>query len=264
MDDNNTAYEKLVSRFYQGMLNYDGFENIRVEHNVTLTGKSGATHQIDVFWEFKAAGTIYKTCVECKNYASAVKKSHVAAFAEILRDIGNANGIIATTSSYQKGAKLLAKENHIRLVQVNDLLKRVSITTAPKQTIYSNSEINFNEESIREALIRNNLKEYNANYEIDGDQPLLDKDGNIVETFNSLVRKRANTPGLNYIKDVNLYFDIQDLGPVLIDSISIQVSSIDLPVFETVVEMPSSEIAVIEDILNKNVHYLHDDGKISE
>ena len=113
LQNRNNEYEQLVAQIYQGMLEYDGFENLRVEHDVTITGKSVATHQIDVYWEFKAAGTTYKTCVECKNYSSAVKKLHVAAFAETLRDIGNANGIIATTSSFQRGAKLLAEQNNI-------------------------------------------------------------------------------------------------------------------------------------------------------
>lgn len=55
----NTEYEQLVAQIHQGMLGYDGFENLRVEHDVTLVGKRGATHQIKVYWEFKAAGTTY-------------------------------------------------------------------------------------------------------------------------------------------------------------------------------------------------------------
>lgn len=189
MSNSNTEYERLVARIPLGMLKYDGFENLRVDHDVTLVGKSGATHQIDVFWEFKAAGTIYRTCVECKNYTSSVKKSHVAAFAATLADIGNANGIIATTSSFQKGAKLLADQNNIRLVLVNSLLKTIHITMHPKATNYSNVSINFNQGSMKEALIRNGLEEFSTEWSSTGEHPLLDANGNCVATFNTALNR---------------------------------------------------------------------------
>ncbi len=264
MTNRNTEYERLVARILQGMLKYDGFENLLVDHNVTLIGKSGATHQIDVFWEFKAAGTIYRTCVECKNYTSAVKKSHVAAFAATLNDIGNANGIIATTSSFQKGAKLLAEQNNIRLVLVNNLLKTIHITTHPKLTDYSNLAINFNQDSVHEALIRNNLKKFLIEWNSTGEHPLLDSTGNAVETFNTILNRHHKAEGHNRIDGVNLYLDIEKLGLVLIDSIEFDVKYVDLPPIESVINSPNSALAVIEDIVDENVHYLHDDGSVNQ
>lgn len=264
MSDRNTEYERLVASILQGMLEYEGFDNLRVEHDVVLTGKSGATHQIDVFWEFKAAGTTYRTCVECKNYSSSVKKSHVAAFAAILADIGNANGIIATTSSFQKGAKLLAQQNNIRLVLVNNLLKTVHITSHLKLTNYANVSINFNQQSIREALTRNNLDNYTINWNSTGEHPLLNNNGSHVETFNSILNKYKKVEGRNCINEVNLFLDIENLGPIMIDSIEFDVSHTDLEPLESIIESPNSAKAVIEDIVEENIHYLHDDGSVNQ
>lgn len=70
----STPYELLVQELHQALLNNDGVENINVRHNVKIKGRSGATHQIDVYWEFKLAGVTYKTCIECKHYNTSVKK----------------------------------------------------------------------------------------------------------------------------------------------------------------------------------------------
>lgn len=264
MANPNTEYEQLVARILQGMLQYDGFENLRVEHNVTLVGKSKATHQIDVFWEFKAAGVIYRTCVECKNYSSAVKKSHVAAFAATLTDIGNANGIIATTGSFQKGAKLLAEQNNIRLVLINNLLKTIHFTIKPRATNYSDFHINFNQDSIRLALTRKNLTEYNLTFLATGDDALLDQSGSPRTTFNKVLNSHPKIEGRNRVELTDLYLDISDLGLLQVDSIEFNVTYVDLPIMESIIESPNSAIAVIEEIVGDNRHYLHDDGSVNQ
>lgn len=260
----NTEYEQLVAQIHQGMLGYDGFENLRVEHDVTLVGKSGATHQIDVYWEFKAAGTTYKTCVECKNYSSAVKKTHVAAFAEILRDIGNANGIMATTLSFQKGAKQLAAENNIRLVLVNHLLKTIHLKMQPILTHFNNINLSFNKESIREALKRNDLESYNLNYHLEGHYSLLDFSGEKKYTFNTFINKQPKKEGKNIFDASDLFIDLEGIGLVELESIMIDVSYSEAPLIESIIESPNSATAIIEDIVENNIHYLHDDGTVNE
>ena len=264
MANSNTEYERLVARILQGMLKYDGFETLRVEHDITLIGKSGATHQIDVFWEFKAAGTIYRTCVECKNYSSAVKKLHVAAFAATLADIGNANGIIATTGSFQKGAKLLAEQNNIRLVLVNNLIKTIHMTMHPKVTDYSNLSLNFDQDSIRDALTRNGLEQFSLEWSTTGEHPLLDAGGTPVATFNTVLNKHPKKEGRNRVEDIGLYLDVEGLGLVLLESIDFDVRYMDLPPMESIIESPNSAVAVIEEIVGDNKHYLHDDGSVSQ
>lgn len=262
--NSNTEYERLVARILQGMLKHDGFETLRVEHDVTVIGKSGASHQIDVFWEFKAAGTIYRTCVECKNYSSAVKKSQVAAFATTLADIGNANGIIATTASFQKGAKLLAEHNNIRLVLVNNLIKTIHITMQPKITDYSNLSLNFDQNSIREALIRNDLEQFRLEWNTIGEHPLLDAGGTPVATFSTILNKHPKKEGRNRVEDIGLYLNVEGLGLVLLESIDFDVHYMALPPMESIIESPNSAVAVIEEIVGDNKHYLHADDIVNQ
>lgn len=264
MTNRNTEYERLVAEIHQGMLDFDGFENLRVEHDVTITGKSGATHQIDVYWEFKAAGTTYKTCVECKNYKSAVKKSHVASFAEILRDIGNANGIIATTSSFQKGAILLAKENNIRLVLVNHLIKSIHYTIQPIVSDFENTKFNFNRDSAKDALIRNGLDKYEMKFTYLGHHPLLDEYGEVAVRLNELINTSNLVEGHNTLDCSKYYLDVEGLGPVQLDSIEVNMIHREVLPIKGFVESPNSAKAVIEDIVDKNVHYLHDDGTVND
>ncbi len=263
MSNPNTEYEKLVAEILQGMLDFDGFENLRVAHDVTITGKSGATHQIDVFWEFKAAGTTYRTCVECKNYKSAVKKSHVASFAEVLRDIGNANGIIATTNSFQKGAKLLAKENNIRLVLVNHLIKSIRLSIVPIMSDFVNPKFNFNDASIRRAMKDKRLTKLEKNLSYFGDQYLKDSEGNDKVRLNELINTNTLKAGHNIIDCTDLFIDIEGLGSVMLDSIEIEMVLHRAQPMESIIESPHSARAVIEDMVDRNIHYLHDDGTVN-
>ena len=259
----NTEYELLVAQIHQGMLQFDGVENISVKHDVTITGKSGATHQIDVYWEFKLAGVIYRTCVECKNYKSAIKKSQVASFAEILRDIGNADGIIATTSSYQKGARLLAQANNIRLVLVNNLLRTIHFKIQPIGTNFDNIAFNFNKESVKPALERNGLEKYETAYTYSGEHPLKDCDGNNLQTINSIINSHSLFEGHNLVECSHLHLDIDDIGLVQLDSIEVDVSYQESMPMEGIVEAPHTAKAVIEDIVDNNCHYLHLNGEVS-
>ena len=65
-----TPFEKLTQEIYQAFCDFDtsekGFKKLQVLHNVKIKGKSGTTHQIDVFWKFSLAGVDYCTLVEAK------------------------------------------------------------------------------------------------------------------------------------------------------------------------------------------------------
>lgn len=46
-------YEQLTQFIYQAILLNESSNNIKVEHNVDVTGRSGVAHQIDVLWRIK-------------------------------------------------------------------------------------------------------------------------------------------------------------------------------------------------------------------
>jgi hypothetical protein len=68
-----TEFELFVKAIYEEVLTLEGFNTVKVEHNISLFGQSGRqAHQIDVYWEFKLAGVTHKVAIECKEYKNNV------------------------------------------------------------------------------------------------------------------------------------------------------------------------------------------------
>ena len=117
-----TEYELFVQNIYRRLYSVEGIDNPVIMHNVTLTGKSGATHQIDVYWEFSLAGVRHRVAVECKDYESPIKKEKIASFKGVLDDIaGNIQGIYASRVGYQKGALQFAEQYGIQPMIIRKL-----------------------------------------------------------------------------------------------------------------------------------------------
>lgn len=96
-------YELLTRVVSEAILRQEGVDNVKVEHNVSLTGRSGVNHQIDVYWEFKQVGIIHRVLIECKNYASNLTLEKARNFFGVLHDIGNTSGLIVTKTGFQSG-----------------------------------------------------------------------------------------------------------------------------------------------------------------
>lgn len=52
MENSAEEYELFTQCVYKQLLNYHHIGIINVQHNVKLKGRSGCTHQIDVYWEY--------------------------------------------------------------------------------------------------------------------------------------------------------------------------------------------------------------------
>lgn len=115
-----TDFELFVKSIYEEILEQDDIENVQVEHDVKILGKSGQSHQIDVYWEFKSAGVTHRVAVECKEYKNTVSVGKIRDFYGALDDIGNINGIFVTTKGYQKGAITFAEHKGIALKTVQE------------------------------------------------------------------------------------------------------------------------------------------------
>lgn len=108
-------YELLTQAVYKAILSKEGVSTIDVKHNVSLTGRSGVNHQVDVYWEFKQAGVTHKVLIECKNYASNLSLEKSRNFFAVLHDVGNCNGIMVTKTGYQSGVANFCKYYGIAL-----------------------------------------------------------------------------------------------------------------------------------------------------
>ena len=101
--EGSAEYEKLTKKIYEDILAHDEVQNIDVQHDVSIKGVSGIEHQIDVYWEYKYAGTTHKVLIECKNYKHNVSLIHARNMKGLLDDIPNSSGILVTTKGYQSG-----------------------------------------------------------------------------------------------------------------------------------------------------------------
>lgn len=93
--------------------------------NVVLTGRSGATHEIDVIGEKSDQLTTFTIAVECKAWEHPIEKDVVAKFAYVLGDLGLRKGVIACLSGYRSGAATAASESGIELWGPDELRQRL-------------------------------------------------------------------------------------------------------------------------------------------
>lgn len=115
-----TGFELLVKAIYEEILSGEGYENIAVEHDIKIQGKSGQLHQIDVYWEFKIAAVTHRVAVECKEYSNTVSVGKVRDFYGAIEDIGNIRGVFVTTQGYQSGAITYAEHKDISLKTISE------------------------------------------------------------------------------------------------------------------------------------------------
>ena len=112
--------ESYVQYVYSSLLNLKN-EGVVVSLNAILTGKSGARHEIDVFYQFEKSGIIHKVAFECKYLKRKVEKSDVVDFHGKVQDIGNIQGVFVSKSGYQSGAITYGNYYDITLLKIEDL-----------------------------------------------------------------------------------------------------------------------------------------------
>lgn len=253
------AYEKFVQEIYQTLLNQTAVKTIKVEHDVKLKGKAGVAHQIDVYWEFELAGVRYRTCIECRHYSSRVEKSEVFAFAGIIDDLGDVNGIMVTTIGYQSGAEAVASVNpRIRLLKLNPVLQTIRLQFEFPRPHLS-AKLRF--EDAAEALIAS----HGGHEKVFGpgvpsnDTRLLNADGTRGPTVVEALLPAAQQDGKMNVPLAG-YSMQSSLGPLpLVEAqcdckhVATYPEFIDINVSGTV-------RAILEDVLAHTSEYVHEDG----
>lgn len=108
------GFEELISDLHQ-----DG--ELDVQRDVTLTGSSGATRQIDVLIKHKKGPYEYLTLVECKYWKKKVERANIDVLYAGMQDLNAAKGVFFTTKGYQSGAEQYAKSKGITIFVVREL-----------------------------------------------------------------------------------------------------------------------------------------------
>lgn len=126
-----TEYELFVKRVYEDLFSVEGVINPEIQHNVIIKGRSGATHQIDLLWKFTFAGVDHVVFVECKDYKTPINIGRIQKFHSTLADIPGVmpQGVFATTTGYQKGAKTYAYSYGIKLMLIKEVEEGISRRT---------------------------------------------------------------------------------------------------------------------------------------
>lgn len=94
--------------------------DVTVSHNITLTGTSGVSRQIDVLITHKTGLINHLVICDCKFWKASVKRMHVDGMITAVKDLGASKGVFFTTKGYQSGAKEMAGKNGIELFLVRE------------------------------------------------------------------------------------------------------------------------------------------------
>jgi len=110
----NEAHLTIVTKLVDEIRLEDSVETIVVEPNKRLRGKSGATHHVDVYWEFVAGAKAHKCAIEAKHWDKPVSRRELSRFRAVLNDLqGQHKGVFVASSGYQKGARNYAERHSI-------------------------------------------------------------------------------------------------------------------------------------------------------
>jgi hypothetical protein len=123
MANNGREYESFVQKLQQALINSEEFlyqKNISIQRNVKILDNCGVLREFDLYWKYELAGVIYKTVIECKDYASKVSVEKIDALIGKVRDIPDIKPVFATKIGYQSGAEQKAKYNKIELLIVRE------------------------------------------------------------------------------------------------------------------------------------------------
>ena len=114
-------YEAFVQDLQQAILDSEELirqKNIHIERNKIIKDNLGINREFDLYWEYELGGLIYKTVVECKDYASKISVEKIDALIGKTRDIPDLKPVFATKIGYQKGAQTKARANNVDLLVV--------------------------------------------------------------------------------------------------------------------------------------------------
>ena len=120
----STAIDKgrdLEQRMAAFLRNH-GYE---VSTNLTIEGRSGANHELDVVGDKEDGLTSFRIVVECKAWASPIDKEVVYKLSAELADLGAAKGVIASLSGWTVQAGQAATQAHIELWGPEELASRL-------------------------------------------------------------------------------------------------------------------------------------------
>lgn len=265
-----TAYEKYVQEVYQSLLAADGVDTVDVQHNIKLLGNSGCEHQIDVYWEYRLAGHLYRTAIECKSFDKAVGVGRVRDFHGVVEDIPGLKGIMATQIGFQAGAVKFGKHHGISLEEIREpkdedwagLIRKIQINIR----IIMATIRDFRPRPSRAFVASLKPGEsFQLKSDFLSDDPIIfDSVGAPVASYEqlrqALPHDRKAATGLRYFAPFPSHIYRVDAGEFEIDGVDI-VYDIAVDSSESVIES-SIPRAIVKDVASGDLTFVHNDGQV--
>ncbi|GAB0485729.1 hypothetical protein KML24008_22280 [Alistipes onderdonkii] len=272
--NNDIEYELLAKSIYETLLHKDGVTT-DVKHNVILKGKA-AEHQIDVYWEYRMADTLFRVAIECKNYNSRVTIGKVRDFHSVLNDIGNIQGIMVSRKGFQSGAKEYAEHYGINLKEIrepedtdwNGRIKTIVMKMNMITTHIRERKINIDDEWMtnNDALPKGTTIQLQINDTTDNIW-LIDNLGNKTSNFYQLDEKlptdmRAAEKVIYKYEFDNAFLENTEGIKFKVSSIEYVYDVIESTMPDIVIDGAQTAKAIIKDAFNGSIKFVNNNGVI--
>jgi len=110
------AHLTIVTKLVDEIRLQDSVQTVVIEPNKILHGKSGATHHVDLYWEFAAGTKAHKCAIEAKHWDKPVSRRELSRFRAILNDLQEQHkGVFVASSGYQEWAHSYAERHGINV-----------------------------------------------------------------------------------------------------------------------------------------------------
>lgn len=272
--NNDIEYELLAKSIYEALLHKDGVTT-DVKHNVILKGKA-AEHQIDVYWEYRMADTLFRVAIECKNYNSRVTIGKVRDFHSVLNDIGNIQGIMVSRKGFQSGAKEYAEHYGINLKEIrepedtdwNGRIKTIVMKMNMITTHIRERKINIDDEWMtnNDVLPKGTTIQLQINDTTDNIW-LVDNLGNKISNFYQLDEKlptdmRAAEKVIYKYEFDNAFLENTEGIKFKVSSIEYVYDVIESTMPDIVIDGAQTAKAIIKDAFNGSIKFVNNNGVI--
>jgi restriction system protein len=138
-----TEFEVLCAETMKAYAKIEGLKEFSILHNQKITAHDG-TYQIDNLAAFTALSVRFKVLIECKYYNRKIERDEVMLLQSKIDSSDAQKGIIMSTSSFQSGAVLYAKEHGIALLQViEESIFHINNSTRPMNPVMAAMELEY-------------------------------------------------------------------------------------------------------------------------
>ena len=289
MGQNKKGYEyedfvfKCFNAIHAWVNNCPDLKNsFKIEKGVKLPTYSGTTtNQIDIYIEYtQPGGLVVKTAVECKK-RKTIEIDQIRDFNDKLRKIKNINGIFAYSGHLQQGVIDYAKEEDIKLWNIEALIKEIELTIRAL-TNYHLINIEFEQDKNWSKINDIENGEYNFSYKgikINNEEHIFcgENDGkflnwlsanrfkkNIIEVGKTISYSRnEENDRLYIIFDCENDDVLNNLHKLKIKKLELTFAIINYPTFKTNIKIDNDDsFAQIEDIITGKKQIVFESGKI--